>query len=198
VIASVLLTAVPTMTSIIVGGIIAAVGELLRIWTAGYGYQIGDLMVKGPYRFVRHPYLLGSGLLFLGLSIAGREPFVCGATMILLIAVYRYDAVRDERRLARTLGPAFHEFADRVPAFLPAIIPDLKLPSDPRSFSFRYSMVLGRHRELNAVIVGLVIAGMLYLAATLTEKIYFHIGALVVLGIYMLARLVYFSFLARR
>src|SRR5205823_5402883 len=95
----------PTPTSLVIGGAFCALGELARLAAAGYGYKFGELSLRGPYRFVRHPYFLGSALLFIGLCIAGRSAWVTAAAAVALALAYRRSYRQDEARLAARLGP---------------------------------------------------------------------------------------------
>src|SRR5262249_2004204 len=103
-------TADPTVASVAVGAVISLAGELLRIVTAGFGYKAGEHSLRGPYRFVRHPYFLGSALLHLGLCVAGRNPFVTGGALVALTLLYSFEIEADERRVRSRLGPAFADY----------------------------------------------------------------------------------------
>lgn len=169
----------PTRTSVIMGSVVAAVGIAIRIWTAGFGYNLDELTVKGPYRFVRHPYLLGSGLLFLGICLSSRHVFVTGFAVFALIAVYRTDVRRDEARLARSLGPKFQNFRDRVPAFIPALIPELGLSADGHRFSMGLALFRGRHRELNTLLWVSAVFVLMFVCSQISDKSLFHVTVLV-------------------
>ncbi len=188
----------PTPQSLAVGGAVSFVGELLRIMAAGYGYNLGELSVSGPYRFVRHPYFLGSALLFLGICIAARDPYVMGVAVMTLTVLYRWEFRRGEERLAKFLGPRFAEYKDRVPAFLPQLVPARRNLTDKHSFSLDYAILRGRHRELDALL-GLALAfGLLFLGHWLTAKDLFHLGVVLTVGLYLVGRFIYFRVAKRR
>ena len=70
-----------------------------------------QLVVRGPYRFVRHP-IYGAGLLlFLGLSLC-RGPLVLAATACL--AVFWALKARVEERHLRSRYPDYAVYAERV------------------------------------------------------------------------------------
>lgn len=188
----------PTPASLLVGGAVSAAGEFLRIMAAGYGYNVGELSVSGPYRFVRHPYFLGSALLFLGICIAARDPYVMGIAVCAITVLYRWEFRRGEERLAKFLGPRFAEYKDRVPAFLPQLLPARDNMTDKHSFSLEYAILKGRHRELDALL-GLAMAfGLLFLGHWLTAKDLFHLAIVVAVALYLVGRFVYFGVAKRR
>jgi hypothetical protein len=198
IVVAVFATCDPTPMSLIVGGATCAVGELARIAAAGFGYNVGELSLRGPYRLVRHPYFLGSALLFLGLSLAGRNAYVAGGATLLLILVYRHSYRHDEDRLAVRLGPRFADYRERVPAFIPQLLPAPAMPQDNRQFSLEYALLRGRHRELDALL-GLGLAfGLFALAAWTVSKDLFHLSVVAVVGVYLTGRFIYYGVARRR
>jgi protein-S-isoprenylcysteine O-methyltransferase Ste14 len=192
---AVLATAEPTLTSLAIGGAACLMGELLRIATAGYGYQIGELSLRGPYRLVRHPHFLGTALLYFGLCIAGRSPYVMAFAIVAMTFLFRADVRRDEARLQRHLGPKFADYRAQVPAFVPQLYPVPAATEDKRGFSLEIAVLRGRHRELDALL-GLVAAfGLLALARLVPAKDMFHLGVVVTGSLYLLGRGLYFGFM---
>ena len=45
----------PTAMSLLVGGVVAAVGEALRVWAAGHVEKGSEVTTSGPYRWTAHP-----------------------------------------------------------------------------------------------------------------------------------------------
>ncbi len=52
------------------GLVVAAAGELVRLWAAGHIEKGREITRSGPYRYVRHPLYAGSTLIGVGFSIA--------------------------------------------------------------------------------------------------------------------------------
>ena len=73
----------PTRDSLAVGALVAAAGELIRIWAAGHLEKGREVTMSGPYRLTRHPLYLGSGLIAAGLAIASSS-----VAVVLLVAIY--------------------------------------------------------------------------------------------------------------
>ena len=198
-------TADPTVASLIVGVVISMAGELLRLVTAGFGYKSGEHSLRGPYLFVRHPYFLGSALLFLGLCIAGRNPFVTGAALVALVVLYATEIEADERKVRARLGPGFTDYKAKVPAIFPKIFPYTHqhgtggIDNSGRRFSLRLSLFTGRHREFDAVLGLALNFGLLYGTLQITAtKPYFRVAVLSAVGLYGVTRIIYYRLIKHR
>lgn len=163
IVSAALIFADPNRISLVLGGLLSLFGELLRILTAGYGYKVGELALRGPYRFIRHPYFSGTTLFYLGVCVAARNPYVMVAGMVLLALAYQRSLIRDEERWRERLGPEVVDFFARVPAFLPRLWP-VAASGEKRSFSLGLALMTGRHRELDAMLLIGLIYGVLYLS----------------------------------
>ncbi len=58
-----LIFARPERVTLIIGGIIAVVGVLIRAWASGHIRKNQNLAVSGPYAYTRNPLYLGSFVL---------------------------------------------------------------------------------------------------------------------------------------
>ncbi len=85
----------PTGESIAVGGAIAWIGELLRIWAAGHIEKDKEITRSGPYRLTRHPLYLGSMIMGAGFAVATRS-WIGALIVVLYLAVTTVAAVRTE------------------------------------------------------------------------------------------------------
>jgi protein-S-isoprenylcysteine O-methyltransferase Ste14 len=98
---AVLWLAAPTRVSLLAGGSVALVGELLRIWAAGHLHKSREVTSSGPYRWLAHPLYVGSSLMGAGVAVASGRVIV-----VLLVAVYLaatiVAAVRQEEAFLRT------------------------------------------------------------------------------------------------
>ena len=73
----------PTRQTLLIGAIIAVLGEAIRIWAAGHLEKGREVTSSGPYRFTRHPLYLGSTIIGAGLAIASASVIVA-----VLVALY--------------------------------------------------------------------------------------------------------------
>jgi protein-S-isoprenylcysteine O-methyltransferase Ste14 len=96
---------------LLVGGLVA----LAAVRALGRGRE---LVTRGPYRWVRHPYYLGILLMLVGAIIAMRSL----PALILLYPTVRVTvqrARREEHNLALRFGEAYLAYHERVPFLLP-------------------------------------------------------------------------------
>lgn len=109
----------PTLLSIFVGAVVGASGLWLRGYAAGYLHKQEILTVTGPYAYTRNPLYLGSAILALGTGIATHS-WVSATILFAYFALF-YSVVmrREETELQLRHGPAFEEYARRVPLFIP-------------------------------------------------------------------------------
>jgi protein-S-isoprenylcysteine O-methyltransferase Ste14 len=104
-----------------VGVPLAAVGAIGFVWAARtMGKSLtpyprpresGELVLKGPYRFVRHPIYLAGFLFFLGVGLSSSLPATLGA-LALGTLWWRKAAVEEAHLLARF--PEYEDYRERV------------------------------------------------------------------------------------
>lgn len=94
---------------------LVALGEGLRIWSAGILRKQEVLATTGPYAHTRNPLYLGTFLTLLGgCLLSGRWWSV--ALLLPLFALFYGPTVGEEERfLKETFGSAYEEYACRVP-----------------------------------------------------------------------------------
>src|SRR6478736_5159912 len=73
----------PTWQTLTIGGLIALVGEGVRIWAAGHLEKGREVTTSGPYAFTRHPLYVGSTIIGLGLGYSSANWIVAS-----LVAAY--------------------------------------------------------------------------------------------------------------
>ena len=96
---------------LLLGGLLV----LAALWTLGWEQE---LVTRGPYRWIRHPYFLGILLMLVGAIIMMRSL----PALILFYPVVRVTllrARREEYNLALRFGDAYLEYRARVPFILP-------------------------------------------------------------------------------
>jgi len=81
--------------------------------------QARDVVVRGPYRWVRHPLYVGEMVSSLGLAIAVNSYWALGL-WIAMCVLQIYRAVREEQVLLRVL-PAYRGYQRRTAALLPGV-----------------------------------------------------------------------------
>jgi protein-S-isoprenylcysteine O-methyltransferase Ste14 len=156
------LLAAPVTRSILLGGIIALVGLLIRGAASGYLRKYESLATSGPYARTRNPLYLGSGFLALGFAIAG-DSLTAGALVMAYFATFYYQVMRNEEAdLRQRFGAIFDAYAARVPLFFPWIPPKKREFPPAGGGSFSWPQYL-RNREYKALIGTIAGLGILWL-----------------------------------
>jgi protein-S-isoprenylcysteine O-methyltransferase Ste14 len=111
----------PTVLSLAIGGVIGAMGLVVRAWAAGHLRKHRALATGGPYAFTRNPLYFGSVILALGFVVAGRS--IWAAVVVAGYLGLFYPAVmrREEAELHGHYGEDFKKYAARVPLFWPSV-----------------------------------------------------------------------------
>ena len=152
----------PSGWSLVVGGLVGALGLGVRGWAAGYLRKHETLAVGGPYAFTRNPLYFGSVILAAGFVIAGNSLWA-GIIVAAYLGLF-YPAVmkREEGELRARYGNDFDAYAVRVPLFWPRLR-SARMGSES---SFQFSPQLyRRNREYQATLGFLV--GLALLCAKL-------------------------------
>ena len=102
----------PTPRRLAVGAVIAAAGELIRIWAAGHLEKGREVTMSGPYRWSRHPLYVGSTVIGIGLAIASARLAVA-----LLVVGYRAVTLTaaiasEEAHLTAKFGSTYAEYRE--------------------------------------------------------------------------------------
>ena len=157
----------PTPRTIVGGGLIGALGILVRACAAGYLRKQKSLTVTGPYAYTRNPLYLGSAILALGLAVASNSCFAALLLSVYFVLFYSIVVRREEAELRGHFGVAFEEYARRVPVFLPRLHPLRSKVARNSAFSWAQYK---RNREYKAAIGFALILGLLLLIAWLRSR----------------------------
>ena len=158
-----LIFAKPETVTLLVGGIIAAVGLLIRGWASGHIRKNQQLAISGPYAYTRNPLYLGSFLLGVGFTAASGVWWLALIFVVLFLGIY-LPVMRVERDdLIEMFGEFYREYADNVPMFTPR-------PTAWKKSAEKFEMALYlRYREYRAAL------GLLFALAVLAVKAYLHL-----------------------
>jgi protein-S-isoprenylcysteine O-methyltransferase Ste14 len=132
----VLYLARPTVESIALGALVAAIGQGVRLWAAGHLEKSREVTISGPYQFMRHPLYVGSSIMAAGVAIGCRS-WIVAALVGLYMASTITAAVRSEEAFLRErFGNAYDEYAAN------------RAPKAARSFSWERAW---RNKEYRAL-----------------------------------------------
>jgi protein-S-isoprenylcysteine O-methyltransferase Ste14 len=151
----------PTAPLLLAGAVLGLLGLLVRGWAAGSIRKEAELCTWGPYAHVRNPLYLGSLLLGTGITLAGGSLVWVGLFLAFYLTVYTRTIAGEVSLLTELFGERYTEYSERVPGFVPRLIPDPGGAHDGEGFSFaRYR----RNNEWEAL------AGALAVFAYLTLR----------------------------
>jgi protein-S-isoprenylcysteine O-methyltransferase Ste14 len=127
-----LIFAKPTLWSLLIGLLIALVGELIRFW--GVGYAGGEtrttgpvggskLVTNGPYAYVRNPLYLGNMLMYLGFGVMSMAlfPYFQIIGLIYFFVQYYLIVTLEEDYLSRAFPDEYALYIKHVPRFIPRL-----------------------------------------------------------------------------
>jgi protein-S-isoprenylcysteine O-methyltransferase Ste14 len=134
--------------------VIAACGELLRIWAAGHLEKSREVTTSGPYRFTRHPLYMGSTLIGIGVAVASTSLMVAAIVGIYLGLTLSAARRSEEVHLREKFGDAYDAYIEKR--------------AEPMSRRFSPERAL-RNREHHTV-AGLL-AGFAALAAKIAARL---------------------------
>jgi protein-S-isoprenylcysteine O-methyltransferase Ste14 len=161
----VLVLAQPTARSLLWGSLVAAIGELLRIWAAGHLNKSREVTSSGPYRWIGHPLYAGSSIMGIGLAIAANSLLVAAIIGLYLMTTIA-AAIRSEEAFLRG------KFGDQYERYRRAG-PDHRSGEGRRRFSLQQAIANREHRAL----AGLVVAVLLLVLKATYNGLFWRTGA---------------------
>jgi protein-S-isoprenylcysteine O-methyltransferase Ste14 len=159
-----LVLARPIPQSIMIGGLVAAFGLLIRGLASGHLRKDEELATTGPYAVTRNPLYFGSAFLAAGFIVTG-DSLWAGLAVGVYFAVFYYAVIRNEEAdLRKRFGPAFEEYAAHTPLFFPGFRApkgSMSTQSAPKnSFSW---LQYRRNREYQALLGTIAGLGVVWL-----------------------------------
>lgn len=122
----------PTLMSLLIGFVIASIGEAVRIWGVGYAGAetrttgpVGGskLVTNGPYAYVRNPLYLGNMLIYLGFGIMSMAlfPYLQIVGFVYFFVQYYLIVTLEEEYLSRAFADEYARYYKHVPRFIPRL-----------------------------------------------------------------------------
>ena len=129
-----LIYAKPTPASIVVGLLLAMLGELIRFWgvsiagteTRTTGPVGGtNLITDGPFAYVRNPLYVGNMMMYVGVGIMANAlmPYLIIVAYSFFVFQYTMIVLREEEYLHGAFGDEFERYVQNVPRFIPRLTP---------------------------------------------------------------------------
>lgn len=145
-----LLTAHPSVHSLLWSLLGVVPGVLLRAYASGYVKKNAELTTTGPYAYTRNPLYLGSMLIAFGFAVAAHSWWIALVLAVLFALVY-VPVIRDEERYLRSRFGGFDEYARRVPRLIPRLRPARLTEAEETGRGFSRALYR-KHREYNAAL----------------------------------------------
>lgn len=128
-VALMLIFAEPTGTTLLVGAVVALLGEAMRFWGVAYAGSLTRvtgsvgapaLVVAGPFARVRNPLYIGNIMLYVGVGIMSQAlwPWLPIVALVWFVFQYHLIVSREEEFLAKEFGEAYAEYRAHVPRFV--------------------------------------------------------------------------------
>lgn len=153
----------PQGWSLVVGGILVFLGEVIRVWASGHLMRTQELTTSGPYAYLRDPLYLGRLLLLIGFCI-----MAWGYAWILLLVglgVFFFNYMprkyrKEMTRLEDLYGDDYRHYA----AYAKSLVPRLNPYPRARRRGWSFDLFWKENREqyfvLGVVILALVLVGL--------------------------------------
>ncbi|NBO38879.1 isoprenylcysteine carboxylmethyltransferase family protein [bacterium] len=118
-----ILFAQPTLVSLLVGGLVAISGELVRTYGVAYigtisrtrSYSNGQLVQEGPFALLRNPLYFGNLVLSLGLSLMSNVSWLPVLVIAVFYGQYIPVVAWEERKLTHIFGASYAQYCTTVP-----------------------------------------------------------------------------------
>ncbi len=118
--------------SLILGFIIATIGESIRLWGVSWAGSetrttgaVGGsfLVISGPFAYVRNPLYVGNILIYFGLGVMSFAifPYLQLFGLVFFYYQYHYIVREEEKYLLETFGKQFEDYCNNVPRFIPKL-----------------------------------------------------------------------------
>jgi hypothetical protein len=144
----VLILANPSRESLVIGALVGAVGEGIRIWAAGHLYKAREVTSSGPYRYFAHPLYVGSSVMGAGLALASANLIAAGLIAFYLAVTLRAAIKNEEAFLRRTFGDQYDLYRQQ------------RVVNHARRFSASQAMANREYRALVGLASALLLLGL--------------------------------------
>jgi hypothetical protein len=146
-----LLTAHPSVHSILWSLLGTVPGVALRAYASGYVTKNTELTTTGPYAYTRNPLYLGSMLIAFGFAVATHSWWTALALAVLFALIY-LPTIRSEEAFLRERFSEYDEYAKSVPRLIPRVTSGGPIEGDGVRGGGFSGALYRKHREYNAIL----------------------------------------------
>ena len=156
-----------TPATLLIGFALAVGGEFMRAWGVAYagsltrvtgGVGAPELIVAGPFSYVRNPLYVGNMLMYVGIGVMANAltPWLVLVAAIYFFFQYAMIVSLEEEFLEKTFGAGFLEYKKQVPRFVPWLI-SYKHPAQSTQLPNWREAFRSERRTLQAFILVIVV-----------------------------------------
>ena len=113
------LLAKPQFMSLLVGGGLALMGMIIRLYASGFIIKNEQLATDGAYSLVRHPLYTGNLLLLIGFTFASAQWWALVISVLFWWFYYPTAIEYEDRKLHSIFGEDWERWSQTVPAVIP-------------------------------------------------------------------------------
>jgi protein-S-isoprenylcysteine O-methyltransferase Ste14 len=105
--------------TVAIGLALAVVGQVFRIYAAGFIHKNKQLASSGPYALVRHPLYLGNILILIGFTLASANLFVMIAVIVFFLVWYPAAIAYEDGKLENIFEDEWRTWSKNIRAVIP-------------------------------------------------------------------------------
>ena len=109
----------PDQGTVSIGLALAAIGQVFRIYAAGYIFKNKQLASTGPYALVRHPLYLGNFVILMGFTIASGNLYVLAGVIVFFLIWYPAAIAYEDSKLENIFGDDWRAWSSNIRAMVP-------------------------------------------------------------------------------
>ena len=109
----------PDAGTVTIGLAIALLGQVFRIYAAGFIFKNKQLASNGPYALVRHPLYLGNVLILIGFIIASANLYVLLGAILFFLIWYPAAIAYEDNKLESIFEDEWREWSKNIRAIIP-------------------------------------------------------------------------------
>jgi protein-S-isoprenylcysteine O-methyltransferase Ste14 len=109
----------PDRGTVAAGLVIAGLGQVFRIYAAGFIFKNKQLAKTGPYALVRHPLYLGNFMILIGFTLACANLYVVAVVVLFFLIWYPAAITYEDSKLERIFEDEWREWSNNIRAIIP-------------------------------------------------------------------------------
>jgi hypothetical protein len=109
----------PDRGTVAIGLAVAVLGQLFRIYAAGFIHKNKQLASTGPYALVRHPLYLGNFLILFGFTLAAANLYVTIGVVLFFLIWYPAAIAYEDSKLENIFKDEWRAWSKNIRAIIP-------------------------------------------------------------------------------